>query len=163
MRAKILKTLVEFDSEGSHQNFPKSSVKSIRLKPVVLKPPVTKEEVSEYEKEKVRVAESLQNADWSEGEEGKPRLAVLNFTPGAGVSQAEAETVTYLITTKLVQTKLFIIIDRLTMEKIIREETLKCRQGENCEKKIQNRLGANKILTGNVTKLGSRYFINGNI
>ena len=67
VKAKILKTSVEFDSEGSHQNFPKSSVKSIRLKPVVLKPPVTKEEVSEYEKEKVRVAESLQNADWPEG------------------------------------------------------------------------------------------------
>lgn len=41
------------------------------------------------------VADSLQKADWSEGEEGKPRLAVLNFTLGTGVSQAEVETVTY--------------------------------------------------------------------
>ncbi|MDX1959164.1 MAG: DUF5683 domain-containing protein [Leptospiraceae bacterium] len=160
VKTKINQFDIQFQLDNNQLKFTKSLVKSIKLKPVISKPPTNAKEQEEYDKERIRVADALQDSpDFESGEVGKPRLAILNFQPGAGVSLGEAETITNLITERLVKTKLFIVVDKLTIEKI----TKTCKVGEDCSKLVAEKIGANKILTGIVTKIKNKYYINGTI
>jgi hypothetical protein len=119
IKAKVRQTSVEFELDGKLITFVKSLVKGIKLKPVISKPPTNAKEQEEYDKERIRIADALQDSpEFSGSETGKPRLAILNFQPGSGVSYGEAETISNLVTQRLVKTKLFIIVDKLTLDKI---------------------------------------------
>ncbi len=160
VRAGIKKTSIEFELDGKLITFAKSLVKGIKLKPVISKPPTNAKEQEEYDKERIRIADALQDSpEFSGSETGKPRLAILNFQPGSGVSYGEAETISNLVTQRLVKTKLFIIVDKLTLDKITKD----CRIGEDCSKMVAEKVGANKILTGIITKIQNKYYINGSI
>ena len=160
VRAKIRQGSVDFELDGKPMSFSKALVKGIKLKPVISRPPTNAKEQEEYDKERIRIADALQDSpDFAGGEVGKPRVAVVNFQPGTGVSYGEAETITSLITQRLVKTKLFIIVDKLTLDKITKD----CKIGEDCSKTVAEKIGANKVLTGIITKIQNKYYINGSI
>jgi TolB-like protein len=158
VKANLLKTELQFSFEGKLLVFKKSEVKRIRLKPVLLKPPVTDLEKLEYEKERVRVAEALQQTtDWEMSKNSKISIAILQLSPGSGVSVAEVESVTNLIRTNLVKTKLFIIVDTSLLTKDCPKD------GKDCSKLLASNVKINKVVTGTITKLGKKYLLNGNV
>lgn len=160
VKAGIQKASIEFELNGKLITFAKSLVKGIKFKPVISKPPTNAKEQEEYDKERIRIADALQESpEFGGSETGKPRLAILNFQPGSGVSYGEAETISNLVTQRLVKTKLFIIVDKLTLDKITKD----CRIGEDCSKMVAEKVGANKILTGIITRVQNKYYINGTI
>lgn len=160
VKAGIQKASIEFELNGKLITFAKSIVKGIKFKPVISKPPTNVKEQEEYDKERIRIADALQESpEFSGSETGKPRLAILNFQPGSGVSYGEAETISNLVTQRLVKTKLFIIVDKLTLDKITKD----CRIGEDCSKMVAEKVGANKVLTGIVTRVQNKYYINGSV
>jgi TolB-like protein len=152
--------------DGKKETYSKSMIKSIRLRPVILNPPRTDAEKIEYEKEKIRVAEALLDVgDWEPSAEDKLRLAVLNLKAGKGVEDEEVETIAELIATNLVKTKLFFVIDRVSIGKAISEKAgSSCKTEKDCDpNSIASFINASKVLTGTVTKVKGKYFINGNI
>jgi TolB-like protein len=118
--------------------------------------------------ERVRIAESLMNQfDWESEIGEKPKLAVLNFQAGDGVSKGELETAVEVIITTLVKTNLFIVIDSQTIARVKLEQEKyndDCKYGrKDCTSKLGELLSANRILTGKITKINSTYYVNGSI
>lgn len=158
VKANLLKTELQFEYESKLMVFKKAEVKRIRLKPVLLKPPVTDQEKLAYEAERVRVAEALQSTtDWEMSANSKPAVAILQLSPGSGVTVAEVESVTNLIRTSLVKTKLFVIVDTSTLAKDCPKDV------KDCSSKIAANVKLNKVVTGTITKIGKKYYINGNV
>ena len=161
---KITKDSIEISVDGKTSKFPKSMIKSLRLKPVAVKNANGEKDKTDYEKEKIRIAETLQQTtEWEIDPERKLRVAVLNFRNGTGVEAGEVETIAELITNSLVRTKLFLVVDKITVEKAIKDNAAKC-DGKNCDStSLSSFLNTSKIITGSVTKVGKKYFINGSI
>jgi TolB-like protein len=158
----LLKNSVRFSFEKNLLTFSKSEVNRIRLRPVILKPPTNETERLEYEAERIRVAEALQNnTDWEMTSTSKQSVAVIKLLPGSGVSLAEVESVTNLIRTSLVKTNLFSVIDTSAFESSAKKKD--CPAGKkDCVEKLPESIKVNKIITGTLTKLGKKYIINGN-
>ncbi len=172
VKTEIQSESVIITSNTGKTTYPKSAVLTIKLKPVSLSKDVTssKKEISSSEltAERIRIAELLQNQfDWETELGEKPRLAVLNFQAGTGVSSGELDTIIEIITTNLVKTNLFEVVDRQTIEAMKREQEKyndDCKKGlKDCTNKLGELVRANRILTGKITKIESRYFINGYI
>jgi TolB-like protein len=161
---KITKDSIEISVDGKTSKFPKAMVKSLRLKPVTTKNAVGEKDKTDYEKEKIRIAETLQQTtEWEIDPERKLRVAVLNFRNGTGVEAGEVETIAEMITNSLVRTKLFLVVDKITVEKALKDNAAKC-EGKNCDStSLSSFLNTSKIITGSVTKVGKKYFINGSI
>ena len=162
VRTRLSKdSLTVISTDGKVLNFAKAEVKSLRLKSVVMPVKNNVQAKAEAEKEKIRIAETLaETADWEIDPSLRLRVAVVQFKAGTGVTQAEAETVTELVNAAFVKTKLFIIVDRQTMEDA--SKSLKCAPAE-CSDQLMKKIRASKAITGVVTKTGSRYYINGTI
>lgn len=161
---KITKESIEISVDGKTSKFPKSMIKSLRLKPVAIKNASGEKDKTDYEKEKIRIAETLQQTtEWEIDPERKLRVAVLNFRNGTGVEAGEVETIAEMITNSLVRTKLFLVVDKITVEKALKDNAAKC-EGKNCDStSLSSFLNTSKIITGSVTKVGRKYFINGSI
>ncbi|TGL58175.1 hypothetical protein EHQ58_12405 [Leptospira ognonensis] len=170
-KTEIHNESVIISENGVKKTFSKSSVASIKLKPVKMKQESStpkKESTTSVRDERIRIAESLQDQfDWEADVGSKPRLALLNFQAGNGVTASELETVTEIIITNLVKTNLFEVVDQQTILKTKQEQN---KYNEDCRKEIKDctiQLGelinANRILTGKITKINSKYFINGYI
>lgn len=158
VKAGISPTTVRFIFEEKQLAFKKVEVKRIRLKPVISKPPVTDIEKAEYDAERIRVAEALQNTSDKEiAGVDKPAIVILQFSAGDGVQLNEVETVTNLIRTSLVKTKLFEIVDTSSLLKDCPKQT------KDCVNQLPQDVRRNKIITGTITKLGKTYYINGNV
>ena len=158
VKANLLRTEVQFTHEDKLLSFKKKEIRSIRLKPVLLKPPANDLERLEYERERVRVAEALQSTtDWEMSANFKPAVAILQLSPGSGVTVAEVESVTNLIRTSLVKTKLFVVLDTSTLTKDCSQDV------KDCTNKIGANVKLNKVVTGTITKIGNKYYINGNV
>lgn len=158
VKANLLRTEVQFTHEDKLLSFKKKEIRSIRLKPVLLKPPANDLERLEYERERVRVAEALQSTtDWEMSANSKPAVAILQLSPGSGVTVAEVESVTNLIRTSLVKTKLFVVLDTSTLTKDCSQDV------KDCTNKIGANVKLNKVVTGTITKIGNKYYINGNV
>ena len=158
VKANLLRTEVQFTHEDKLLSFKKKEIRSIRLKPVLLKPPANDLERLEYERERVRVAEALQSTtDWEMSANSKPAVAILQLSPGSGVTVAEVESVTNLIRTSLVKTKLFVVLDTSTIAKDCSQDV------KDCTNKIGANVKLNKVVTGTITKIGNKYYINGNV
>ncbi|MDX1957485.1 MAG: hypothetical protein SFU98_02875, partial [Leptospiraceae bacterium] len=148
------------------ENYPKTAIKRIQLRPVQLTPIKTEADKLAYEREKIRVAEALQeSADWEPLESEKLKVAVLNLQAGKGVEEGEVETIDELISINLVKTKLFSVIDRRSVDRTLSSKgDASCKSVKECDpKKIAELIGAAKVVTGIVTKVKGKYFINGNI
>jgi len=97
-------------------------------------------------------------------ETNKLRIAILDIKAGAGssISQAEAETITGFLTTDMINSNKFKIIDRQNISKVLKEQKF-TQQGctdSACEVQVGKLLAANKILTGTVSKFGENYTLN---
>jgi TolB-like protein len=175
VRTEIQSDTVSFDFEGKKKEIPKIKVKSVKLKAVFanigekLTTNVTKAPSREaLSQERIRLAESLMNQiDWEAEIGEKPKLAVLNFQAGSGVTKGELETAVEIIITTLVKTNLFIVIDSQTIAKVKSEQEKyneDCKNGtKDCSAKLGELLSANRVLTGKITKINGAYFVNGTI
>jgi TolB-like protein len=101
----------------------------------------------------------------SEETREKSRLAILDLEPGAGVSIKESEYISDILRTELVKTKLFIVIDRSSIKKILEEQAFQQKGcvDTKCSVKIGQLLAANKILEGKVQYRNGKYNILANI
>ena len=175
VKTEISSDTVSFVFEGKLKEFSKLKVLSVRLKPVYDITEVSKsvskpKAPSNIEQgfERIRIAESLMNQfDWEAEIGEKPKLAVLNFQAGEGVSKGELETSVEMIVTTLVKTNLFTIIDSQTIARVKSEQERyneDCKLGKkDCTSKLGELLSANRILTGKITKINATYYVNGSI
>jgi TolB-like protein len=158
VKVAILRNAVLFNWDQKPLSFKKSEVRRIKLRPVLLKQPTNELERLEYEAERIRVAEALQSTvEWEMSANSKPALAILQLSAGGGVEVGEVESVTNLIRTSLVKTKLFTIVDVSLVMKDCPKDT------KDCSKHVADNVKVNKIITGTITKLGKKYLINGNV
>ncbi len=156
VKSSLTKESVQFLWMEKQMSIGKKLVKSIKLRSVIFKPPVTEKEKLEVEAERVRVAEALQSAsDWEIDPNAKPVVGIVLFRAGNGVSLSEAESVTNLIQTGLVKTKLFTVIDVYAISKSCTEDQ------KDCANQIKAKVKVNKIVSGTITKLGNKFLING--
>lgn len=85
----------------------------------------------------------------------KMRIAVMNFK-GTGVSQTTADNVSELIRGDMINTGLYLVIDRSQMDVILKEQGLQqsgCTD-VSCAVQVGKILSAKKILTGTVMDIG---------
>ena len=162
VRTKLSKDSVTVTSaDGKLITLAKTEVKSVRLRSVTMAAQNSTQAKAEAEKEKIRIADTLaETADWEIDPSLKPRVAVIQFKAGSGVSSAEAEIVTELVTVSFVKTKLFIIVDKKTMDDAAKN--LSC-NSQDCSDMLMKKIKASKVITGSITKTGKRYFISGTI
>ncbi len=158
VRTRLSKEGVTVTSaDGKVMNFAKTEIRSIRFRPVVVKT----NDKKELEQERIRIADTLtETSEWEIDPSQKPKVAVISFQAGKGVTDAEAETILELISTGFVKTKLFLVVDKLTLDQTAKE--LNC-SPRDCSDAIVKKVKAAKVVTGSITKVGSKYFINGNI
>jgi TolB-like protein len=160
-------TLVYLDNKA--ETYFKKEVKFIRLKPIIVNNPVTEKEKIENEKEKIRVAESLQNISGIEiPEKQKLKVAVLNFKSSASISKEESDIIVETITVELVKTKLFIIVDPILVKQAMNDKGgIGCGDNpSNCKipaSQIAKSMNIAKVITGTVNKIKNSYYINGNV
>ncbi len=160
VKVRTVGTLVEILFEdGSKKTAPKKNIKSLKLKVVVWKNVINKKDA--YEEERIRIAEFLiENSNWQPKEDEKPQLMILKFKAGKGITTYKADSLSNLIRTKVINTGVFVVVDRLTMEKEI--EKNKC-MDVNCSQNIASDLKVNKLLTGEISSTPNGYFITGEI
>lgn len=92
------------------------------------------------------------------------RIAVIDLKP-IGIHKNNAMIVSDLLRTELFKTRLFIVLERDQMNKILKEQDFQisgCTDTE-CGIEIGKLLNANKVLLGTVGKLGDKYIINARI
>jgi len=102
---------------------------------------------------------------YSQAAKEKSRLAVLDLEPDKGVSVKETEYISDILRTELVKTKLFTVIERSSIRKILAEQAFQQKGcvDTKCSVQIGQLLAADKILEGKVQFLGGKYTITANI
>lgn len=102
---------------------------------------------------------------FSQEKQEKSRLAILDLEPGVGVSVKESIYISDILRTELVKTKLFIVIDRSSIRKILEEQAFQQKGcvDSKCSVKIGQLLAANKILEGKVQYRNGKYTVLANI
>jgi TolB-like protein len=168
VKISVDKVTVQY-KDSKIESYPKSQVKSIRLRPIIISNPVTETDKIANEQEKIRVSESLQNLAGVEiPADQKQKIAVLNFKTSKNIPKEEADLIVETITTNLVKTNLFVIIDPITVTKIMNEQggpgcadnPANCKVSANS---IAKTLNASKVITGTINKIQNGYYINGNV
>ncbi|MBN2051561.1 MAG: PEGA domain-containing protein [Spirochaetales bacterium] len=93
-----------------------------------------------------------------------PRVAVLSFNP-VGVSEAEAQILTNLFETAVVNTGAFDVIEQSQAGTILdaQEYSLSGCTDETCAVEIGKLLAAENIILGTVSKLGAKYIVTAKI
>jgi TolB-like protein len=89
--------------------------------------------------------------------------AVLDLSPKGNVSASEASILTDRIRSLLVKSRLFRVMERESMDKVLKEQGFSSTQiceSADCTLQIGRLLSVRRILTGSVSKLGSIYSIN---
>ena len=96
--------------------------------------------------------------------QNKPMVAVLPFSP-VGVSEAEAQILTRLFETALVNTNAFYVIEQTQAGEILeaQEYSLGGCTDEACAVEIGKLLAAENIILGTVSKLGAKFIVTGKI
>ena len=98
----------------------------------------------------------------SRHENRKTSLAVLNFISGDGLSRQTADFFSSLIESRMVNTRLFRIVARQNINEILKDQAFQqsgCND-EKCAVQIGKLLAAEKIMTGVMTKIGKKIYIN---
>lgn len=169
VRASIKKdkVIVQF-SNNKLEEFSKTIIRSIKLKPIIILTPKNEDEKSQNEREKLRVAESLLDSEFQIEEDKKFNLAVLNLKMGSGIEKAELDLISEMIVSGLVKTKIFRVMSKGIVNKALNDKGgVGCADEENkClvpQGSILQSINVSKVLTGNVIKVKNKYFINGTI
>lgn len=92
-------------------------------------------------------------------------MAVLPFKAKEGVTQSLADFASELVSTGMVKTKLVTLVDRQSMDAVLKEQAFQksgCTD-DSCAVQIGRLLAANKILTGEIIKAGGTMVINARI
>lgn len=102
---------------------------------------------------------------YPQAKQEKFRLAVMDLEPDAGVSVKEAEYISDVLRTELVKTKMFTVIDRSSIRKILEEQAFQQKGcvDTKCTVKIGQLLAANKILEGKIQYRNRKYILLANI
>ena len=102
---------------------------------------------------------------YSQATKEKSRLAVLDLEPDKGVSVKETEYISDILRTELVKTKLFVIIERSSIRKVLAEQAFQQKGcvDTKCSVQIGQLLAADKILEGKVQYISGKYVITANI
>jgi hypothetical protein len=169
IKAKITQEKISFTLNGKDYRFAKAEVKAISIRVVISLKVKNESDRKINEAEKIRVAEALQDTNEFEIDpEKKLQFAILNFKGGEGVSKEELELLQDLMDSNFVKTKLFIMLDRTTVNK-----KMETSGGQGCSKNLEtctlkineigNLIGAPKLLTANVKKINKKYYISGSI
>ncbi len=89
------------------------------------------------------------------------KLKVVVFDFDSSYSESDGKTIAELFSVELVDRRVFMVLDRSQMKKIIDEQKLQLSGVTEEEKsiKVGQLLGANKIITGSILKIGGNYFI----
>ncbi|MFA5859282.1 MAG: PEGA domain-containing protein [Elusimicrobiota bacterium] len=94
--------------------------------------------------------------------EEKLNIAVTEFS-GTNVSETEPASIADQIRYSLGKTNLFVVVDRGNMQKILNEQNFQNFSGctdRECAVKMGRLLQVKKIITGRLSKLGTKYFLN---
>ena len=91
----------------------------------------------------------------------KFRLAILNIRAKEGFSQPTADILTHIIRTKMVNTRMFIIIEKENVDLIFKEQSLSLSGciDSACSIRIGKLLSADKILVGTASRIGKKIHI----
>lgn len=91
------------------------------------------------------------------------RIAIFDFKQGSGVSIQEARDITDIIRTEMINQNAFTILDRENLKKVLEEQKniqLGLCDTTDCNIRLGRLLGANKIMTGKIFRLGKTFHIN---
>ncbi len=93
--------------------------------------------------------------------EEKMRIAVLSLE-GKNVTDVTASAVTDMVTTEIVNTGVFVIIERNQMQSILKEQGLQMTgcTDQSCAVQIGKLLSAEKILMGSISRIEKEFVIN---
>lgn len=96
----------------------------------------------------------------SQGSDGRPSLAILDFQSSGEVSSGESSTLTNRFRGLLVNTQAFTVLEREEMAEILKEQdfvlTDACNTQE-CVVEVGQLLGAQRIIAGHIGKIGQTY------
>ncbi len=98
----------------------------------------------------------------SAAEEEKPRLLVIPLKAKGGVSEDEAALLTDILSTEIYLSGKFTILNREDMKSVLDEKEFELAMGcdDNvCLLENVSKLSVNKIITGNIGKLGKKYIL----
>jgi len=101
---------------------------------------------------------------WLSAQTKLKNVSVLRFTP-QNVSETDAVIVSDLLSVALVKSSKYRVLDRMNMDKILKEQAFQqtgCTDSE-CAVQIGQLLNMDYMITGSLSKLGERYFITINI
>lgn len=98
-------------------------------------------------------------------ESKKIRIAIFDFKAGESITKKEANMITDMVRTEMIQKKKFTVIDRENIKTVLAEQGLiqKGCTDTSCEVKLGKMLAANKIMTGSISKLGNSYIITSHV
>jgi len=90
----------------------------------------------------------------------KPMIAVLDFSTD-GVSRSEMKTIITLLSSALFQTRKFTVIDVNERERLLKELEFSVGEctDESCLLEVGRMLSAERIVVGNIGKVGTRYIL----
>lgn len=91
----------------------------------------------------------------------KPVITILDFNT-TGISQQEASLIVDFMSSYIVETRRYIVIDRMQRESILREiewSVSDCTD-EDCQLEVGKMLAANLIVVGSLGRVGDRYILN---
>jgi hypothetical protein len=100
-------------------------------------------------------------AIYSFAKDNKPIISVLDFD-ASGISSSEARVIVDFITSHIVETDKYIVIDRMQREANLEEIEFSYQDcsDEECQIEIGRLLSANQIVIGSLGKVGNRYILN---
>jgi TolB-like protein len=148
--------------DGRTIKFESSEVKFIKIKPVFWAQDQKNVSKADYDKERIRIAEVFQNSDSKfQPEPGTvPTVAILDLTFSTGIESSVSETLTDTVISTIVSTRLLSVIDRNTLEKALQDSNQnKAQCNINCAGIVGKTIKADKLITGSIRRLGSKYTI----
>jgi len=91
----------------------------------------------------------------------KPTVAILDFE-GLGLTKNETISLSNRFRAEIVKTKMYIVLDRQQTEEILKEQKFQISGciNEQCAIEIGQLLGVQKIITGDIGRVGETYSIN---
>ncbi len=91
----------------------------------------------------------------------KPKLVVLNLSPGAGVAAEEANALTEAVTAEVAQRGFFDVVAASEVQTLLgverQRQVMGCSEEDSCLQELAGALGARFVMSGSVGKLGEAY------
>lgn len=94
-------------------------------------------------------------------QDSKISVGILDFTPGEGVSENDAVTITEIFRSELIKSGKFTVLEREKLDQVLEEQSLQVSgiTEEQFAVRIGKILNMEKMIYGSIRKFGSHYFI----